>query len=1487
MAIEKAQPFNMKDLSLDVRLETIVDGNRKDFTGKNIFSIDFFRESIGFGITDIEIEVNTSLQPIITITFKDLYGNTVFGKNKNSNPDLGTTENDQPDFSVLFNWPPPKFLLTFKGFLGKSATWMLNMKKTSVSYESSDSSYNIKCEFVPNQWGFLSDLPFLYLLAVKSLKKKSGMSDDDFKKVQTIFDLIKIGKQVEVKTKETTKDFDNILKQMTLIKSLRIYDTVNLSKVINYDEAIVGQVGNQTISPFTSIKIISPTGVGNEDINTSEKIKALAINSQTINRVNIFLLFTAEIGDIEPLKITFKDISAVGSSGNMNSVIPNFEQEKNARLNLISQNIENIENAIKKKTFDSSKSQLEKITIGEIFRQLSEDAGYIMGRILEVGYQGYHNPSNYEKRNSDDGLIGKSFPLWITADKKEEKPATIKNTGGKDFGVELYEEQFVSDFIDAISEGIATELASDAESANTTGSNLIKKRINNAEALRENPYQPFYQSIAENIIVRSGIAAYLTRSSDPNRPGDYDTTMGVDRATNAGDIFPLADADLENITDAILGSLSDDDFKSLKRFCVFWDNLLTEDAENLKTPDLTGALIQGDNILGYCSAPGNPLPSSLTDYKVVIEKPANWTGRFVSSDGFPIVGLQFTTLKDIMSEIFRSKPGSGSTGSQDSTNSNFIDLGSLQAIKLINNGIAYFKAPEAVNSFKNKYTYIMFDGPDANKTQEVMSAESDSEAKNEKEEQKDSKEPIGFVNIQNPTDKDGNLVKVVEEMNSRIKDGLLLNYSRMVNPSNAFFSNPTSLTNGPLPPINKGNIEDYFLVTSVLADPDILIPANAIPAKNIAVAIAFNSSSDTGELIFGPFVAGKNDSLVQRGYIKRICSKLKEKLNNIEQKKNQIISEVLGKAGEQKDGLYKQMHVLYQQWEVLIIKDSDSAAGQDTTPTSPGAIADEMAKRYKGNEKHRNYDISKNVSEEAADNTFFYSYPLNFVEGNKQVNVKNSIINIEPLYKPNGSTTILNIIQQVCTKNNFIFIPMPGGSGAFSISEIFSPHITDTPKVKNFFYVQFAPTPESRSTISNGDNNKPLSASENLKNRMPDALEIKFGSPENQIVKNISVDTSEGKATAESIVNLQRLVDNENQNKKVTTDCSMLPVMEGRSYRANIDMLGNAQVFPMQFFYLDSIPLFNGLYQIMKVKHSIKPNDMTTTAEGMRMRVDFQTGEFGGIPPVTLETLASLPVELITAGVPTFGPGDFSNAVSDQGVGTEDDKTGTNAAGSNAAVGNINVSKGGSDIVPNSKVTTTGIILPPDLKAVKGSIRLTQSSDANGAIQIGDFTSSDGTVFKKEDIIRDMNIFITDVLGPFATFLKTNYPHLYKNWNINSATRSYSPSGGAKVSQHQKGQAFDSQIIGKPRGAETMKMNLELLNAMFTWYQQNPIGYDQVLWETRKPGSSWIHWSYKRNSNRNQFIRFNDDKTNRACKLNIIGKMLLPGITEAQIIMTI
>jgi hypothetical protein len=1499
MSLEQPAFFNIKDLSLDVRLQAIVDGQSKDFTGKKIFSVEFFRQSIAFGITDIEIEVNTSLQPIVTITFKDLYGNTVLGKSKNTNPNLA--DSDEVDFSVLFNWPPPKFLFTFKGFLGKSSTWMLNMKKSSVSYDSSDGSFNIKCEFVPNQWGFLSDLPFLYLLAVKSLKKQSGLTSAQLEKVQTIFDLIKIGKQVEVKTQETTKEFDGILNQMNLVKVKRIYDSLDVNKIVNFDETISGQVGNQTINPFNSVKFITPTGTGNSDILTIDARRAYVLNNDNgsssqgstqggsnLTKLNNFLLLTAQIDSRLPINITIKDLQY--SNGNLtfngSKILPNgsnIDTELSNRIELISDNVKHIEDAIKLKVYNSSKTQLQKITIGEIFSQLAQDAGYIMGRILEAGYQGYK--ANGDVRKNNKNIIGKNFPMIITSQTHEEKPATIVNAG-TDFGVEEYELAFVRNFIQAVSEGIVTELSTDADANSTVGNNVIKKRISNLEAIRSNPYKPFYQNIAENILIRGGIVAYLVRSPDPNYPGDYNTKLGVDRGTNASDIIPLADSDLENISDAMLTSLTYEEATKLKNFCTFWNNLLSDDCENLLTPDTSngGKLIAGDSISGYLSVPGAPLtapftsPLSILDYPVLIQAPPQWNGKFgTDSNGV----VQTDTLRNMMSTVFKGKP-SNSTSSEfnDSTNSNFIDLNSLQAVKVLNNGISYFKPLGSVNPSlgplsKTKYVFVEFSGPDATDTQKVASADSDSSISADASKQKDSNEPVGFVNIVSPFDDSGQLFKVVKAMNSDgINQGLLFNYSRLINPNNDFFKDNTLLT-------SSG--ETFFTVNNKFDNGT--NAANTIPANNIALSVVFHPSNDL--LTFGPF-ADTEASLAHRGYIKRFCNQLLTRINGIEQKRNQVVSETLGKAAEQEDLIYKQMHVLYQQWETLIVLDSASADGQNANGLAVNSIANDLSTRY-DNSKHLNYDFGSAIADNAADNTFLYGYPLNLSTQSKNVDVKNSIINIDSLYKPNGNTTVLNIIQQICTKNNFIFIPMPGEPGAFSTQDIYSVHQpTTTPKIKNFFYVQFAPTPESRATIDNSSKT-PLSSSQNAANFLPPGtLEIKFGSTDNQIIKNITVDTQESKTTAESIVNLQRLVDNENQNKTVTTDCSMLPVMEGRSYKATAHMLGNAQVFPMQFFYLNSNPLFNGLYQIMKVTHSIKPNDMTTMAEGIRMRMDFGTGNSGGIQPITLDSLASLPVTLTQNEAPILSPGDFANAVLDQGVGLDDGRSGTNSAGFSGTNFSPLINRGSSDIVPNTFVTNTGVILLSNIRNVQNAIRLTQSSDENGAAPISDFVDSKGNViYTKENIITNMNQFITDVIDPFAAFLRQNYPKLFKNWYITSATRSYVPNGGSSKSQHQIGQAFDSKIVGLAPGIETMNANLELLNAMLTWYRQNPIGYDQILWETRaSQNASWIHWSYVRNNNKVQLLRFSSDRINRNAPVNTTGKYVNSGVSPQQILLT-
>ena len=1511
-SLQQPQSFNIKDLNLDVRLTAFTQKSGKiDFTGRNIFSVEFFRQNIGFGITDIDIEVNTSLQPLVTITFKDLYGNVIFGKSKVSNPDTGNS--DVTDLSVLFNWPPPKFLFTFKGFLGSSATWMLNMKKSSVSYDASDSSYNVKCEFVPNQWGFFADLPFLFLLAVKGLKKQDGVSDEKLsQQVQTIFDLIKIGKQVEVKTQENTKEFDGLLNQMTAIKVKQIYDALDNSKTINFGTAVTGQVGPDTITPFNNVTFYNPT---DNIISTVEGRRAYINGSNNLGSssntspagnnlvlLNNYLLLTAQIGNNPPIQnlsinnlvysngsITVSNAGS-GAPGSDNKILPlpngkNIDSEISQRLTLISQNIDNIEAAIKLKVYNSSKFQLQKITIGEIFSQIAQDSAYIMGKILENGYIGYQK--NQTSRDNNKSLIGRNYPLWITGKNKEEKPATKFNSG-IDFGVETYELAFVQNFIQAVTQGIATELASDADANSTVGDQLIKHRICNLEALQSNPYKPYFQNIAENILIRAGIVAYLVRSPDPNYPGDYDRTFGVDRGSKAADVIDLANKDVLNITDDMITNLSFQEFTQLKNFCIYWTNLLTADCNSLMSPDTSGRLVAGDSIGLYLSSIASPLSTAsknILKYKVPIQIPPNWNGTFDNQQG-----LIAWTLNDVISQVFSGKPPAGSSGLQnpDATNSNFIDTTSFQAIKVINNGLAYFKPRDSYGHLvpTTQYVFVKFSGPDALNTQKIASTESDSELSSKANEQKGKENPVGFVNIVNPFDEKGSPFEVITSMNKRIQNHLLLDYTKEINPNNDFYveNNVVSVSG-----------QTYFTVNSQFetnaSNTTSTSTTTTIPANNTAFSIVFHGSNDP--LVFGPF-ANTEASNVQRGYIYSFCQQLLTRLKGIEEKAQKAVSNALGKANEQQDLIYKQMHNIYQQWETLIVDDYKTASGQKANVDSfSGSITNNLVKRFKTHETYNYGSMPNGGTSDTNSALFLYAYPLNNTKdasGNTvNVDVKKSIISLEPLYKPNGNTTVLSMITQLCTKNNFLFIPMPGDPNAFNTNSIFSPHRPNPiTNITNFFFVQFTPTPESRATVDNASR-RPLSSSSDPKaNCPPGTLEVKFGSPDNQIVKNITVDTMENKPTAESIVNLQRLVDNENQNKTVTTDSSMLSVMEGRSYKATIDMLGNAQVFPMQFFYLDAIPLFNGLYQIMKVKHSIRPNEMSTSAEGIRMRLDYGLSTYGGIPPITLDTFINTDVALVSNAIPILNSNDFANAILDQGIGIQNNSSGTESAGFSGANYSPLISKGGSDIVPNSILSTAGVVLLPNIAGVGNSKRLTQSSTNDGAVPIGDTIDSRGnTIAKASDNILSMNNFIQDVLEPFALFLKQKYPQLYKNWYITSATRGYVPPGGSKTSQHQLGQAVDSQIIGKTQGVETMQANLQLLNAILEWYSTNPVGYDQILWETRKSqNASWIHWSYHRNQNRLTLLRFKDDRKYEPAAVNTIGKYVSPGVTQSQIVLS-
>jgi hypothetical protein len=1348
--VPSPEGFSMKDLFLDVKLEACVNGTTFDFLGRKLFSTEFFREGVGFGITSIDIEVNTSLQPLVTVVFKDLYGLTVFGGQSRAADDSGQSH----DYSVLFNWPPPKFLFSFKGYLGKPASWVLNLKRTTTSFNSSDGSYDLKCEFVPNQWGFFADLPFLYLLAAKRLRKDRigpDATDAQLRGVISVFDLIKIGKQVEIKTSDTTKEFDDLVKQLGSLKS-NLARAIVSTNIVSEGEDIDGVVNNQAVKNFTKITIPKLSDLDG-NISDKEKLEIKLGIPKELTTLNAYLLLSIKFNGVDNFAGISKDYKTFSDLFNVPGGNEQINTAQANALNTISDNLDKVDDEIKRRVFATSETKLEKITIGEIFAQLARDAAFIMGSILDAGLDGYRGDST--RQNARDiqvengNLIGESFPMVLKKD-GDEVPATKENlteanVDATSIGVDEHEMQFVKNFISAVSEGIATDLLANNPQSGQDDS-ILKQRINNMEMSSPNPYKPYYTNIATNILVRGGIAGYMTRSNDPNLPGDYDTTFGGDR-DDVQSMQELAERDMQNITDNIITSMSDVDFLLLKRFATFFSRYWTSDFDAVADSVGGGEYVTSSYGGNFVTSP-SPGGKNVLTHKIVLSNPNQFlkesSGFNIASFDFDALtaaqlapyeqqGLQYATFEQIWTELTnqnilleysvvggqlkapteiedaesrredqdQNKGGTASSGGGANGNSirnaqnplAAVSTVDFTATRIVNNGIAY--SWPGASSKLNTWWMVIFKGEDHTRALEANTAPTDTEFKNAN---KDSaaesagyNEPLGYVSLNTKFgDEDSDdvdevaggkymLKRVGSLMKYRDESKTVYDFNECKNPGPSFFGIPAT-TSGLVAEVFTQN---FLWEKSFKEDANEVIAQESPAGVDYAGKIGYTVCSHLGDdvdsaLVFGLFNAttqGRN----QRAYIKKCADVLLDKYRDIEDKRNQIIGEVLGKAGEQEGSIYKQMHTLFHQWQTLSYSDKKDknnclAGDPDENKGSEGGIggkvfdvARNLEKRFGSN--HRDlknnemicFDASEveisegldltpeeraslvqvssgpnagktclsisdpNQASSVPDGTFIYDYPMQRIAAPEEpIDVRDSIINLEPLYRPNANTSVLNIIQQICTKNNFLFIPIPGNPGYLNVKEIYSPSMEPANlQIKNFFHVLFTPTPESRTKTRNSDGTALADFTDKQKTYNVNSFVIKYGHPDNQIVSNIQVGTEDNKVTAESIVNLQRLVDNENQNKKVTTDCSMLPVLAGRSYKATVDMLGNSQCYPMQFFFLENSPLFGGLYQVMKVKHAIDPNNMTTSMEGIRMRFSPGSG-YGSIKPITLKTFADL-----------------------------------------------------------------------------------------------------------------------------------------------------------------------------------------------------------------------------------------------------------------------
>ena len=256
--------------------------------------------------------------------------------------------------------------------------------------------------------------------------------------------------------------------------------------------------------------------------------------------------------------------------------------------------------------------------------------------------------------------------------------------------------------------------------------------------------------------------------------------------------------------------------------------------------------------------------------------------------------------------------------------------------------------------------------------------------------------------------------------------------------------------------------------------------------------------------------------------------------------------------------------------------------------------------------------------------------------------IDRSFKDISSLFKisPNGlldqltvshNVTFYNFIAKILSANNFDFHPLPtyiDYNSAKEVSEVFTPQpFNEAPKgtLGPQFICMYIGERSSRLSIeetygvNKNDgwnvtttcNNGNLGITEGLSNIPNDVLDtteksgkipyflVKYGDQNQSMFKNIKLDqmefseTDEGSQIMDSLANL---------GKNQSVGQNLFDIYTNRSYSAEVEMLGCAQIQPFMYFQLDNIPMFTGAYTIINVSHSIKANHMTTRFKGTRVR---------------------------------------------------------------------------------------------------------------------------------------------------------------------------------------------------------------------------------------------------------------------------------------------
>lgn len=239
--------------------------------------------------------------------------------------------------------------------------------------------------------------------------------------------------------------------------------------------------------------------------------------------------------------------------------------------------------------------------------------------------------------------------------------------------------------------------------------------------------------------------------------------------------------------------------------------------------------------------------------------------------------------------------------------------------------------------------------------------------------------------------------------------------------------------------------------------------------------------------------------------------------------------------------------------------------------------------------------------------------------------IGDTVINPEPLIDlfndPNA--TLLTVISQLLSSNYFEFFPLQNfmiGNDNF-LEEAFKMDVSGYVSTKPCFVCMYIGGYSQYDSIQkgNGFNSDGISSLDELSS-LPDfqgennisdvnheiykktkAFKVNFGTENQSMFNDIKVDSKEFPETNEAIQILSRLAGDESKTSPIPKGQNLYNLYENRAYSATISGLGNAMIQPTQYFEINNVPLFYGVYLILGVEHSITNNFMKTSFTGTKV----------------------------------------------------------------------------------------------------------------------------------------------------------------------------------------------------------------------------------------------------------------------------------------------